>query len=191
MDFKIYTKTGDKGETRLASGQKVSKDSSRIDAYGQVDELNSSIALVRDELFSCDQEKFKDLVEKILTIQNELFDLGSELATPVSQLNPTKQQVLTAEQYTRLEQEIDSFSSELKPLTNFVLPGGHRANSLTHLSRTICRRAERACIKLSKQEDVRSEALIYLNRLSDWLFTASRVISHRLNITEIIWNPRK
>jgi len=191
MSFKIYTKTGDKGETRLASGLKVAKDSIRIDAYGQVDELNSFMALMRDELSTDSKNIFQDLLDKILVIQNELFDLGSELATPVEKLDPSKQPIISEQQTSRLEQEIDSLSAELKPLTNFVLPGGNRSNSLAHIARTICRRVERTCVGLSKQEDVRSEGLIYLNRLSDWLFTVSRVISHRLNIEEILWNPRK
>jgi len=191
MSFKIYTKTGDKGETRLASGLKVAKDSVRIEAYGQVDELNSYIALLRDELADQPGSKFQDLLDLILVIQNELFNLGSELATPLKQLNPAKHPIVTNENTARLEHEIDSLSTELKPLTNFILPGGHRANSTAHISRTICRRAERACVRLANQEDVRSEGLIYLNRLSDWLFVVSRVISHRLNIAEVLWNIRK
>lgn len=188
---KIYTKVGDKGTTMLASGAKVSKSSARIEAYGTIDELNSVVGMLRDTLMSDPAQNFADLVTKLHTIQNELFDVGGELSTPIEILNIDKQQVIKNSQIKRLEDEMDQANEHLKPLENFVLPGGHFANSTAHLARTVCRRAERRVIALAEQETVRAEVRIYLNRLSDWLFVMCREISHRLGIAEVLWQQKK
>jgi cob(I)alamin adenosyltransferase len=170
----------------LASGQKVPKDSLRIETYGTVDELNSFLGVLRDTL-AADASKFKDLIERIARIQNETFDLGGELSMPPEKLDATKQQVVTQGSITRLENEIDEYNDKLPPLANFVLPGGHLANSSAHVCRTVCRRAERLVVALSREETVRDDVRIYLNRLSDWLFVASREISRRLGVPEVLW----
>lgn len=189
---KIYTKVGDKGTTLLASGTKVSKDSPRIDCFGSVDELNSFLGLLRDTLRETGHELlrdlFPDLLKQLGMIQNECFDLGGELSTPTEVLDVTRQQVVTQASIARLEQEMDSFNEGLAPLANFILPGGHRANSIAHVCRTVCRRAERGIVALANSgETVREEPRIYLNRLSDWLFVVSRVISQRLDVPEVLW----
>ena len=184
---KIYTKIGDKGLTMLASGAKVPKDSPRIETYGTVDELNSFLGLLRDTLTSADAARFADLTAHIAVIQNEIFDLGGELATPADILDTSRQQVVTHADIARLEQEMDAYNESLEPLANFVLPGGHQANSLAHVCRTVCRRAERLIVSLAGVEQIREEPRIYLNRLSDWLFVASRVISQRLGVPEVLW----
>ena len=120
-------------------------------------------------------------------IQNELFDVGGELSTPASVLDPTKQQVVSHDSITRLESEMDQMNSDLPPLENFVLPGGDSANSFTHVCRTVCRRAERFAVELGETEDIREEPRIYLNRLSDWFFVLGRCVSKKLGISEPIW----
>lgn len=187
---RIYTKVGDKGSTMLANGELVPKDSLRIDTYGTIDELNAFLGLWRDVLSESNAVVFQDLIEKITKIQNEMHDLGGELATPFASLDITKQQIISAGSIERLEKDIDHFNLLLPPLTNFVLPGGHKANSLAHVCRTICRRAERLLCALARVEEVRSEPRIYLNRLSDWLFVAGRETSRRLGCPEIIWEQK-
>lgn len=183
----IYTKIGDKGTTMLASGKKVPKDSSRIEAYGTVDELNAVIGLLRDNLESADAGPFRDLVAGLLVIQNEMHDLGGELSTPAEALDVNKQQVVKQAEIERLENEIDAYNEKLAPLANFILPGGHNLVSLAHICRTVCRRTERCVVHLAGEETVRNEALIYLNRLSDWFFVVGRVIADRLQVNEILW----
>ncbi|RYZ59685.1 MAG: cob(I)yrinic acid a,c-diamide adenosyltransferase [Proteobacteria bacterium] len=189
---KIYTKTGDQGGTMLATGEKISKTALRIEAYGTVDELNSCVGLLRDHM-QADPGLLKSWIfTSIARIQNELFDLGGELATPSSALNLAKQKVVDQGDIKQLEQEIDSCNESLPPLANFVLPGGHLCNSSAHLARTVCRRAEREVVRLRAEEkDVRVETQIYLNRLSDWLFVISRALSKELNVPEILWDQRK
>lgn len=186
---KIYTKTGDKGDTRLATGEKLSKSSARIEAYGTVDELNSFIGLLQDSIG--EYKDFALLQTQLAKVQNELFDVGGELATPLSHLNTSRQQVVGKSEIERLEHELDAYNENLPPLTNFVLPGGHKANSLAHVVRTICRRAERRVVKMRETDEVRDEVVIYLNRLSDWFFVVSRHISVTLNVPEILWAQRK
>ena len=187
---KIYTKVGDQGSTMLASGELVPKDSLRIETYGTVDELNAFLGLWRDTLIDTDSVLFADLAVLIALIQNEMHDLGGELATPLAVLDTTKQQVVGAVEITRLENEIDLFNTNLHPLKNFVLPGGHRANSMAHICRTVCRRAERLLVALTRIEPIRDEARIYLNRLSDWIFVVGREVSRRLNSPEVLWGQR-
>ncbi len=191
---KIYTKVGDKGLTYLANGSKVPKHHLRIEAYGTVDELNSFTGLLRDQLQLMEHEKSRpriaELILRLRRIQNELFDVGGELATPLEVLDTTRQQVVHHESVSRLESEIDEFNDNLEPLANFVLPGGHPANSMAHVVRTVCRRAERAAVALAGEESVREEVSIYLNRLSDWFFVASRVISQEAGVPELLWQQK-
>lgn len=188
---KIYTKTGDQGGTMLASGERIAKTAQRIEAYGTVDELNASIGFLRDHM-RLDKALAEHWIGSSLgRIQNELFDLGGELATPSDKLNLDRQKVVQSSDIEALESEIDRCNETLKPLANFVLPGGHLCNSAAHLARTICRRAEREVVRLRAEEpDVRADTQIYLNRLSDWLFVISRALSHQLDVDEVLWDQR-
>lgn len=186
---RIYTRAGDNGSTSLADGSKIAKHDIRIEAYGNVDELNSFVGLLIDELKS--DENLKGLGSQLSQIQHELFDLGGELATPESVLDPNASYLLPPSSITRLESEIDIMNQDLPPLKNFVLPGGHRGNSLSHVCRTICRRAERMVVQLKQQSKVRDEPVSYLNRLSDWFFVLSRHINHKVGVPEVLWNQRR
>jgi cob(I)alamin adenosyltransferase len=189
---KIYTKIGDGGTTLLANGDKVPKSSARIDTYGTVDELNSFLGLLIDELSSLDANpEISQLISYSKLVQNELFDLGGELATPAKSLKLDRQKVVGQTEIKRLESEIDHWTSCLDPLENFVLPGGLKANSLAHVCRTIARRAERKLTSLRESEEVRLECQIYLNRLSDWFFVAARFISMRYQVPEELWQQRR
>lgn len=191
---KIYTKIGDKGTTMLASGEKVTKSSPRIEAYGTVDELNAVVGMLRDILIKDiheQQERFKELNARLAIIQNELFDVGGELSMPLDHLNVERQQVVSHVNIKRLEDEMDLANTHLEPLANFILPGGHLANSTAHLARTVCRRAERCVVRLAESEPVRDEVRIYLNRLSDWFFVTCREISYGLKIPEVLWQQKK
>jgi cob(I)alamin adenosyltransferase len=186
---KIYTRTGDKGATLLATGERVLKSNVRIEAYGTVDELNSTVGMLRDTIVV--DPRLQDLCEKLSKIQNELFDIGGELSVPLDVLDTERQQVVSMRDVSRLESEMDAFNENLPPLENFVLPGGHLANSTAHLVRTVCRRAERAVVRMSEQDAVRDEIRIYLNRLSDWFFVLSRELSRRLAVPEVLWAQNK
>jgi cob(I)alamin adenosyltransferase len=186
---KIYTRVGDKGSTLLATGERVLKSNVRIEAYGTVDELNSMVGFLRDSII--DDRRLLDICEPLTKIQNELFDIGGELSVPLDVLDTQRQQVVSMADVGRLEQEMDAFNELLKPLENFVLPGGHLANSTTHIVRTVCRRAERAVVRMSEQDAVRDEVRIYLNRLGDWFFVLSREISRRLGVPEVLWAQNK
>ena len=189
---RIYTKIGDKGTTGLANGNTVSKSSLRIEAYGTVDELNAVVGLLKDELALCKvSPTFEKLGSQLRQIQNELFDLGGELATPLADLRVDRQQVISMTSVERLEQELDEYNASLEPLTNFVLPGGVRVNSIAHLARTVCRRAERCIVALGEAEPLRNECRVYLNRLSDWYFVVSRTISKELGVPELLWQQQK
>ncbi|HEV3343201.1 MAG TPA: cob(I)yrinic acid a,c-diamide adenosyltransferase, partial [Pirellulales bacterium] len=167
--MKIYTKTGDAGETGLFGGPRVFKDDPRVEAYGDVDELNAVLGLVR-----C--EAIESRIDQLLArIQNELFDLGAELASPEPDRVGTKR-VATA-QVGALESAIDEYEAGLPPLKTFILPGGVRAAALLHLARTVCRRAERRVVALGRREPISAEVVIYLNRLSDLLFVLSRAVN--------------
>lgn len=187
---RIYTKIGDHGKTHLANGEKVNKYDVRIEAYGTVDELNAAIGLVRDHLMLENSLMISDICSKLSVVQNELFDLGGELATPSHALNVSVQQVVGTDAINRLELEMDQWNASLPPLKNFVLPGGHPTVSFCHLARCICRRAERRIFSLNEQKELRPEAGIYLNRLSDWLFVLGRAIAQELKINEVIWQQR-
>ncbi len=191
---KIYTKVGDSGQTMLASGDFVSKAHGRIEAYGTVDELNAAIGFLRDTIVregASAKVEVSIFADQIKAIQNELFDLGAELATPSEKINTSRQTLLTNSAIERLEVEMDRMNERLAPLMNFVLPGGCLCNSAAHLARTVCRRAERATVRLGSQEPLRDEAYIYLNRLSDWLFVVSRELSRCLGADEVLWDQKK
>lgn len=188
---KIYTRTGDAGETALGSGERVSKANLRISAYGTVDEANAAIGIVR--LHTSDPA-LAVLDAMLLRIQNELFDLGADLCVPDrGEVLPYEPLRMTAAQASRLESEIDSLNGALQPLRSFVLPGGHAAAAHLHLARTIARRAEREMVALKAEagEPVSEAALTYINRLSDFLFVASRWVNARSGVGDQLWVPGK
>ncbi|MFN9430368.1 MAG: cob(I)yrinic acid a,c-diamide adenosyltransferase [Acidobacteriota bacterium] len=184
---RIYTKTGDKGETGLVGGQRVPKDAQRIAVFGTVDELNSFVGLVR---ISASDNKLNELEAICERIQHELFNLGSVLATLPEDLHPNQPRV-NQETITQLERDIDQYNSALPPLRSFVLPGGSRLCAELHVCRTICRRAERELVTLSHQEEVPRDALLYLNRLSDAFFVWSRWVNQAFGLPEALWQPNK
>lgn len=196
---KVYTRFGDAGETMLASGDTVSKASPRVNAYGEVDELNAVVGLLRTELERAGADwqpaDFAATLDAQLgRIQQELFDLGAELSTPGA--DPAKKNlVIEARHIEALEKEIDAHNESLEPLRSFILPGGGAVGSAAHLARTVCRRAERACIVLvgaiEAGEDValRDEPRIYLNRLSDYFFVVARAAAKAAGRDEVLWKP--
>ena len=183
MTLKIYTKTGDKGETSLIGGTRVPKHHIRIESYGTVDELNSHIGLIRDQ--DIDQHSKNILIE----IQDRLFTIGASLASD-PQKSKMKIPDLKEEDVVLLESEIDKMNEELPEMKSFVLPGGHTTVSYCHIARCVCRRAERLTIHLSENDFVADLVIKYLNRLSDYLFVLSRKLSKDLNALEIPWKPR-
>ena len=185
---KVYTRTGDAGKTRLAGGQQVWKDSLRVEAYGTVDELNSSIGIVR-VLNSETMGKNKQagqLEDELRWVQNKLFDVGSLLATAPGQTFKNMPQVV-ANDVTRLEKMIDRCQKILEPLKEFILPGGGKVSSFLHQARTICRRAERLCVALSKIEPVDPQIIKFINRLSDTLFVLARWVAKTQGEPEFLW----
>lgn len=183
---KIYTRTGDGGSTRLATGAPVSKASLRVEAYGGVDETNAAIGQARQHTAS--DSTLDAMLERI---QNDLFDLGADLATPEQHGKPEWEPLRILEnQVTRLEQEIDLLNGEMQPLTSFVLPAGSPAAAALHVARTVCRRAERTCVALvaTEGEIVGAPAIKYLNRLSDLLFVAARW-SNDKGKADVLWKP--
>jgi len=178
--MKIYTRTGDKGDTALLGGQRVPKDALRVEAYGTVDELNSVLGIVL-------ADSHDSGVEMVLRpVQMKLFTLGAELATPDPGRNPTLPHV-EGEDTAHLEELIDSLGAGLPPLRYFIVPGGTPIAARIHFARTVCRRAERAVVRLSHKEPVRDEDLAYLNRLSDLLFILARYVNARAGVREIPW----
>lgn len=181
---KIYTKTGDAGETALGNGQRVAKHSSRVNAYGTVDETNATLGLAR-------LHSNGDMDSAMARIQNDLFDLGADLCRPDmakdadAEYQPLR---VTADQVTRLETEIDAMNSALEPLKSFILPGGSALAAYFHLCRTVCRRAERLTVELATMEEVNPDAVKYLNRLSDWFFVAGRIANDD-GRSDILWVP--
>ena len=189
--MKIYTKTGDKGNTALIGGRRVPKHHIRIETYGTIDELNSHLGLLRDGAIDI---HYKDILE---IIQNNLFTIGAALATDpekvilkngknrlnISKVNSTDIQLL--------EKEIDDMNIELPEMTHFVLPGGHQTVSFCHIARCVCRRAERIATSLNEVTPLESEILVYLNRLSDYLFVPARKLSQELSAKEVKWIPKK
>ena len=180
--MKIYTKTGDEGDTGLQGGKRISKSSERIRAYGNVDEVNSVLGLVLSHKID------QDVEELLKKIQNELFVLGSDLSNP--DMND-KQNRISKNMIEKLEKKIDEYEKELPSLSNFILPGGANSASLVHLARTVTRRAETNVVSLSKTEKINTECQVYLNRLSDLLFVIARVLNKRSKTSDIIWEPKK
>ncbi|MCG5054767.1 MAG: cob(I)yrinic acid a,c-diamide adenosyltransferase [Myxococcales bacterium] len=186
---RIYTKAGDKGHTRLVGGQKVRKDSIRIECYGTVDELSAVLGLARTALQSAGApDGAPALAEVIKRIQNELFNLGSDLATLPADRHP-KQPVIEARHVTRLEADLDAWNETLPELRSFILPGGGWVASYLHLARTVCRRAERLAVRLAEEQPVGEQTVPYLNRLSDALFVMSRHASRLYGEPEPLWEP--
>jgi cob(I)alamin adenosyltransferase len=185
---KVYTRTGDAGQTRLAGGQEVPKDSLRVEAYGTVDELNASIGVVRvfNAERQADQDAVRRLEETLRWVQNKLFDLGGLLATAPGQVFPNMPHV-TEEDVTELERSIDVCQDDLAPLKEFILPGGGKVSGFLHQARTVCRRAERLCVGLARQEAVDPVLIKFLNRLSDALFVWARWIAHKQSEPEFLW----
>jgi cob(I)alamin adenosyltransferase len=181
--MKIYTKTGDNGQTSLVGGTRVSKTELRIEAYGTVDELNSYIGLLRDQEVNNSR---KDILKEI---QDRLFTIGSILASEPEQ---TKKRIpdLHESDVELLEKEMDKMDESLEPMRFFILPGGHQSVSFGHLARTVCRRAERIVLRLAQETEVNELVIKYLNRLSDYLFVLCRMMIKDLNIEEISWKPR-
>jgi cob(I)alamin adenosyltransferase len=174
----IYTRTGDRGTTGLWGGQRVAKDSLRVAAYGEVDELNAMLGVVR----ACGVDPSLD--EALARVQNELFVVGADLATPGE---ATRIDRTSDEATVQLEHEIDQFETELEPLRQFILPGGSLPSAYLHLARTVCRRAERRVVTLASSEPVNQTVLSYLNRLSDWLFVLARLVNARSGVADVPW----
>ncbi len=190
--MKIYTKTGDRGETSLFGGKRVPKDDLRIEAYGTVDELNSSIGIARSFVADWGQagEGEFELIDGILTkVQDQLFVLGADLATPAN-VKSTALRRISREDYSYLERSIDELDAQLQELKSFILPGGSKNASFLHHARTVCRRAERRVISLKNRNEASEETVIYLNRLSDLLFVLARYANKASGHKEIHWNPR-
>ena len=183
---KVYTKTGDGGSTSLVGGKRVPKDSQRIEAYGSVDELNAIVGLTRAFNQEIKTKEALELDALLREIQNTLFDLGSELATPEEKFGEGTPQ-MAAEKVKKLEEIMDQLQLELQPLKSFVLPGGGRISGFLHQCRTVCRRTEREVKRLSRLEKINSLALVYLNRLSDLFFVLSRWVGKRYGEKEFLW----
>jgi cob(I)alamin adenosyltransferase len=180
---KIYTKTGDAGETGLFGGPRVRKSDHRVEAYGEVDELNAAIGAVRAQV------EDPEIDRHLARVQDELFCVGAELATPHGAKARSAVPPVEARWTERLEAAIDAWDAELPPLRQFVLPGGTRTAAALHLARCICRRAERRVVAIAAEAEIAPETLAYLNRLSDFLFVAARVANHRARCEEVRWDP--
>ena len=182
--MKIYTKTGDAGSTALYGGARVSKADERVETYGTIDELNAHLGLLRD------QEVNKDRAALFQEIQETLFIIGSHLAADPSKAS-MKLPPLPEGMVPHLEQSIDALDAKLPAMKFFILPGGHPAVSVAHVARCVCRRAERQVVRFGQHETVEPKIIIYLNRLSDWLFVLARTMGQELGVDEIPWKPQK
>lgn len=181
---KIYTRTGDKGDTALGDGSRVTKHSKRVAAYGTVDELNATVGVAR-------LQGDGDGDTALSRIQNDLFDVGADLCTPEAEDGSKPEYPplrVTPEQTERLEAEIDMMNERLEPLRSFVLPGGSSLSAHLHICRTVCRRAERLVVELAERENINPAAVIYLNRLSDWFFVAARIANND-GQDDVLWVP--
>ena len=183
MDMKIYTKFGDSGETALYGGTRLGKDEPRIEAIGTVDELNAYIGYAQTLIDDT------DLSERMGQIQNHLFDVGADLATPATHAKASEFRI-PADFTTEMEAAIDTLSAELPPLTNFILPGGCTAGATLHIARVVCRRSERCVVRLAREEEVNPEIIRSLNRLSDLLFVLARTVNCRAQTPEPIWKSQ-
>jgi cob(I)alamin adenosyltransferase len=182
--MKIYTRTGDAGTTGLFGGSRVDKDSIRVEAYGAVDELNAALGVAAAATAG------GLTTERIAAIQNDLFALGAELATVPGHESRLSTPLVSDVEIEKLEQWIDELELGLPALKNFILPGGCASGAALHAARTICRRAERRVIAARRESPVRNEILVYLNRLSDFLFVLARAVNHQAGVPETTWNPR-
>jgi len=180
---KIYTRTGDKGETGLGDGSRTNKDNSRIQAIGSVDELNSWIGLLVEQLVNSEQPGLAPSAGFLRGCQHRIFDLGGEISIP-------GYQIITQAHVEKIESELDALNQHLQPLENFILPGGSELIAQAHLARSICRRAERDLVTLGVSEKVNTPALQYLNRLSDLLFVTARVLARRDGGQEVLWQQQ-
>ena len=180
--MKIYTKTGDTGETGLLNGRRVTKDSLRVEAYGEVDELNAAVGLARSAIPDL------QIAGLLIEIQKDLLSMGAQLADPdFADKNRSEKFYIPETRIQSLEKTIDEWEKELPPLRKFILPGGSQAGASIHLARTICRRAERQVVQLGRQEKFSPQLIVYLNRLSDFLFVLARYINHKSGSPEIPW----
>jgi cob(I)alamin adenosyltransferase len=187
--MKIYTRTGDRGETGLFGGRRVPKDDQRVEAYGEVDELNSVLGMAA---LHAQRAQLDGLLSQVRLIQSDLFSIGARLATPAVEDGGRPNDhipPLPAERIAEMEAWIDAAETDLEPLRNFVLPGGCEAAATLHLARTVCRRAERRVITLSRQAHIDDDVVVYLNRLSDLLFTWARWTNHRAGVHDVPWQP--
>lgn len=184
---RIYTKTGDAGETGLIGGARVLKDDARIEAFGTVDELNAAVGAVLTALAG--DVRTAALVEVLAPVQHRLFDLGSLLACPPETAAEWKLPALHAADVTALERSIDALTAELPELKQFIVPGGTEAAARLHTARTVCRRAERRIVSLGAHGPLPAHGLVYLNRLSDWLFVAARFANHAAGVGDVPWRP--
>lgn len=175
---RIYTRSGDDGSTGLAKGKRVDKDCDRIEVIGEIDELNSLLGVL------IAGKPDEDITGYLLNIQHRLFDIGAELSMPGTS-------IIQSEYVNRLEELIDTFNEDLKPLEEFVLPGGTMTGAVCHLARSVCRRAERHMVKLGRKEYLNPETFVYINRLSDLLFVFARVLTLQNNGKEIYWNKNR
>ncbi len=181
---KIYTRTGDAGDTGLGDGNRIPKDDTRIHAIGTVDELNSHIGLLIAEIQLEDPSKTSPINGHLTNLQHQLFDIGGELSIP-------GHLTIKAENVSSIEQAIDFLNAELPSLDNFILPGGSKLIALFHIARSVCRRAERELITLNRQTSINQESIRFLNRLSDYLFVAARFLAKQLAIDEVLWESDK
>lgn len=178
--MKIYTKFGDSGKTALYGGTRITKDALQIEAIGTVDELNAYIGYANTLI------EETDILNLLVSIQNQLFSIGADLATPTTHTKSSEMRILP--NFTvGMENAIDELSDELPPLKNFILPGGCTAGSVLHVARAVCRRCERCVVRLTNEYKVNPEIIVYLNRLSDLLFVIARVVNHRSKMSEPIW----
>ena len=187
---KVYTRSGDAGKTHLIGGKERWKDNIRVEAFGTVDELNAEIGLCRELVKEIGNEKFRSLIRFLKSVQNELFNLGTQLATAEGDNSKNLPQ-LSDDAILKLESEIDTANESLSELTSFVLPGGSVINAQLHIARNVCRRAERRVVSLLKKENVDPENIRYLNRLSDALFVWSRWVSKIIGDEENLWDPNQ
>ena len=189
---RVYTRKGDQGETGLVGGQRVPKDSPRIEAYGTVDELNAFLGAARCTVnqLVAQEPRLAGLGAILLRVQHELFNLGSILATLPEDVHPRQPRVTDTE-IILLEKGMDAMNEDIPPLRSFVLPGGSRIDAELHIARTVCRRAERACVALARVESVPPETIRYLNRLSDALFVWARWAAHTSGAAETLWEPNQ
>lgn len=189
MGLKVYTRTGDAGDTGLADGSRIQKDDVRIESYGTLDELNSIVGLCRQSLMELSETHQKELDMWLCAIQNDLFNLGADLATPIAK-RYARMIIIDNTDVKKLEEIIDHCQSSLPPLRHFVLPGGSHLNAVLHLARTVCRRAERDVVKLARREEINPFALPYINRLSDLFFILTRWTLLVSQKTEVAWDAK-